>query len=77
MLGSRGPEPSAKPAAAERASEKGQPLSRFRGALGRVSAQPGAMPFSASSFSAFLFLASCVSPMPRSTFGALVNWMLS
>jgi hypothetical protein len=36
-----------------------------------------AMPFSANSFFALSFLVSCVSPMPRSTFGALVNWMLS
>ena len=33
----------------------------------------GAMPFSASSFFAFSFLAKCVSPMPRSTLGAFVN----
>jgi hypothetical protein len=32
-----------------------------------------AMPFSASSFLVFSFLAKCVSPMPRSTLGALVN----
>jgi hypothetical protein len=32
-----------------------------------------AMPFSVSSFFAFSFFAKCVSPMPRSTLGALVN----
>ncbi len=36
-----------------------------------------AMPFSANSFLAFLFLAKCIRPMPRSTLGALVNWILS
>ena len=36
-----------------------------------------AMPFSANSFFALSFLARCVRPMPRSTLGALVNWMLS
>ena len=36
-----------------------------------------AMPFLASSFFALSFLARCASPMPRSTLGALVNWMLS
>ena len=36
-----------------------------------------AMPFSASSLRAFSFLVSRESPMPRSTLGALVNWMLS
>src|SRR5579863_128517 len=35
----------------------------------------GAMPFSASSFRALAFLSS-VRPMPRSPFGALVNWLL-
>jgi hypothetical protein len=35
------------------------------------------MPFSANSFFAFSFLAKCVRPIPRSTLGALVNWMLS
>ena len=37
----------------------------------------GAMPFTISSFIAFLFLGRCDSSMPRSTFGALVNWMFS
>ena len=36
-----------------------------------------AMPFSANSFFAFSFLAKCIRPMPRSTLGALVNWILS
>jgi hypothetical protein len=38
---------------------------------------PTAMPFSANSCFACSFLARCVRPMPRSTLGALVNWMLS
>ena len=37
----------------------------------------GAMPLPVSSSIAFLFLGRCDSPMPRSTFGALVNWMFS
>src|SRR6266478_5606481 len=37
-------------------------------------AHSGVMPFSASSFFALSFLAS-LSPMPRCTLGALVNWM--
>src|SRR5207245_1390562 len=37
-------------------------------------AHSGAMPFSASSFLALSFLAR-LSPMPRCTLGALVNWM--
>ena len=36
-----------------------------------------AIPFSASSRFALSFLVSCVRPMPRRTFGALVNWILS
>ena len=36
-----------------------------------------AMPFSANSLFAFSFLERCVRPMPRSTLGALVNWILS
>src|SRR5207249_2924826 len=36
-----------------------------------------AMPLSISSFIAFPFLERCANPMPRRTFGALVNWMLS
>jgi hypothetical protein len=36
-----------------------------------------AMPFSANSFLAFSFLVKCIRPMPRSTLGALVNWILS
>jgi hypothetical protein len=36
-----------------------------------------AIPFSASSFIALSFLVKCVNPMPRSTLGALVNWILS
>src|SRR3982074_2619645 len=36
-----------------------------------------AMPFLANSFFAFSFLARRVRPMPRSTLGALVNWILS
>jgi len=39
--------------------------------------QLGAMPLSVSSLIALLFFDRCASPMPRSTFGALVNWMLS
>ena len=35
----------------------------------------GAMPFPISSSIAFLFLGRCDSSMPRSPFGALVNWM--
>src|SRR5262245_11821506 len=40
-------------------------------------AQPGAIPLSASSLIAFSFFDRSDMPMPRSTFGALVNWMLS
>ena len=40
-------------------------------------AYSSAMPFSANSFFAFSFLAKCIRPIPRSTLGALVNWMLS
>ena len=36
-----------------------------------------AMPLSANSFFAFSFLTRCIRPMPRSTLGALVNWILS
>jgi hypothetical protein len=36
-----------------------------------------AIPFSANSFFAFSFLAKCIRPMPRSTLGAFVNWILS
>jgi hypothetical protein len=39
--------------------------------------QFGTMPLSVSSLIAFSFFDRCASPMPRSTFGALVNWMLS
>lgn len=39
--------------------------------------QFGAMPLSVSSLIAFSFFDRCASPMPRNTFGALVNWMLS
>ena len=35
--------------------------------------QPGAIPFSVSSFTTLAFLERCVSPMPRNTFGALEN----
>ena len=35
------------------------------------------IPLSISSFVAFSFLGRCDNPMPRRTFGALVNWMLS
>jgi hypothetical protein len=45
--------------------------------LGASPVQSGAMPLSASSFMAFGFLPRWVSPMPRSTLGALENWMLS
>ena len=38
---------------------------------------PTDMPFWASSFFAFSFLERCVRPIPRSTLGALLNWMLS
>ena len=41
------------------------------------SRQLGAMPLSVSSLIAFSFFDRCASPIPRSTFGALVNWMLS
>jgi len=37
----------------------------------------GVMPFRANSFFAFSFLAKCASPIPRSTLGALLNWMFS
>src|SRR5580704_115982 len=40
-----------------------------------LAAHSGAMPFSVSSFLALAFL-SRLSPMPRNTCGALVNWML-
>src|SRR5262249_39592519 len=43
----------------------------------RVAVSSGAMPLSLSSFIASLFFDRWVSPIPRSTFGALVNWMLS
>ena len=39
--------------------------------------QPGAIPLSLSSLTAFAFFDRCASPIPRSTFGALVNWMFS
>jgi hypothetical protein len=39
--------------------------------------QPGAIPFSVSSPIACAFLERCVNPMPRNTFGALENWILS
>ena len=39
--------------------------------------QSGAMPLSVSSLTALAFFDRWVSPMPRSTFAALVNWMLS
>jgi hypothetical protein len=39
--------------------------------------QPGAMPLSASSLTAASVFDRCASPMPRSTCGALVNWMFS
>ncbi len=42
-------------------------------ALLRLHAYSSAIPFSANSFFAFLFLAKCISPMPRNTLGALVN----
>jgi hypothetical protein len=42
-------------------------------AVSNARSYSGAMPFSANSFFAFSFLAKCVSPMPRSTLGALVN----
>jgi hypothetical protein len=41
------------------------------------SRQLGAMPLSLSSLIALLFFDRWASPIPRSTFGALVNWMLS
>jgi hypothetical protein len=44
---------------------------------GRLGLQVSAMPFPLSSFIAFSFLGRCDNPMPRRTFGALVNWMLS
>jgi hypothetical protein len=44
---------------------------------GATQPQSGAIPFSASSLIAFAFLARCASPIPRNTFGALENWMLS
>jgi hypothetical protein len=37
----------------------------------------GAMPFPVSSLNAFSFFDRCANPIPRRTFGALVNWMLS
>ena len=46
-------------------------------AAARDHLQPGAMPFSVSSLMALVVLARWVSPMPRRTFGALENWMLS
>lgn len=39
--------------------------------------QLGAMPLSVSSLIAFAFFDKGASPMPRNTFGALLNWMLS
>ena len=46
-------------------------------ALSMYQAYSSAMPFSASSFFALSFLPRCIRPMPRSTLGALVNWILS
>src|SRR5882724_9912861 len=37
----------------------------------------GAMPLSVSSLIAFSFFDRCGNPIPRSTLGALVNWILS
>jgi HTH-type transcriptional regulator/antitoxin HigA len=50
-----------------------------RGAIvgGAIQASSGTMPFCANSFFALSFLVRCVRRIPRSTFGALVNWMLS
>ena len=42
-----------------------------------VGLQFSAMPLPLSSFIAFSFLGRCDNPMPRKTFGALVNWTLS
>ena len=44
-------------------------------ALQKGRTQP-ALPFPVSSLIACSFFDRCVSPMPRSTFGALVNWTL-
>jgi hypothetical protein len=52
----------------------GDPCSNHAMALGL---QFSAMPLPLSSFIAFSFLGRCDNPMPRRTFGALVNWMLS
>ena len=54
------------------------PLPRSRSEHTRTGGlQFGAMPLPISSSIAFLFLGRCDSPMPRSTFGALVNWTFS
>jgi hypothetical protein len=42
-----------------------------------VGLQFSAMPLPLSSFIASSFLGRCDNPMPRKTFGALVNWTLS
>jgi hypothetical protein len=42
-----------------------------------VALQFGAMPLPLSSLIALSFFGRCVNPIPRNTFGALVNWMLS
>src|SRR4029077_5954362 len=52
-----------------KSSPRGQRYQRRR--------QLGAIPFSLSSLIALSFLARCASPIPRSTCGALVNWILS
>jgi len=49
-------------------------LEAFQSSVRRIeSTYSAAMPLSANSFFAFLFLVKCVNPMPRSTLGALVN----
>src|SRR5450631_1452256 len=40
-------------------------------------AHVGAMPLSVSSLIAVLFFDRCARPMPRNTFGALLNWTFS
>src|SRR5262249_37470876 len=45
--------------------------------LSRPSLQFGAMPLARSSATALSFFERCANRMPRRTFGALVNWMLS